>query len=122
MVLGLEMEVQAMETQTRWYTMEVQTKAHIRPHCLRALESDVTLLAPAVVPRFHLLPVVRTTFGAVTNDRDAMDKLRSARTCERPVCTTGRRSGSLRTRAADSKPTLEPVRCLWTMRETHSAT
>ena len=81
-VAGLEDGGPGDELQTRWHTMEVRTKGQIRLHNLRALESDVTLHAPAVVPRIFHSPEVRTIFGAVNNGSDAMDKLRSTLNCE----------------------------------------
>ena len=55
--------------------MEVQTEDHIRLHFLRVPVSDVTLHAPAVVPRILLLPVARTVFGAVNCGKDSSGTL-----------------------------------------------
>ena len=62
MVLGLEMEVQAMETKTRQDAMEYPTRSHI---------------STAHAEDKHRIPLVSTTFGAVTNG-DAMVTLRFA--------------------------------------------
>ena len=62
-------KVQAMETKTRQDTMGCQSRGHIRPLTLPALESDVTLLAPAAASQKKKIrrPLISTTFGAVTN-------------------------------------------------------
>ena len=65
-VLGKEMEVQAMETKTR----QDATRGHIRPLALPALTK---------------LPFVYTTFGAVTDGEDATVKLRFTR-CSNRTC------------------------------------
>ena len=80
-VLGLEMEVPAMETKTRQDAMEYRTRGDICPLTLRR----------KIAHHFS------TTFGAVTDGEDAMVTLRVAHSCDHICLVQLKKKGLIRT-------------------------